>query len=198
MPKTAVPSPTILSVDAKGYKYVENAPWWKEACEKLPCFNALQWPDYDTKVIEDTIDGQPVVIQLWKGWCQKFLGLKDYPGGIGAEVGIYRRPTGLEKLVIPPAFPKPVRFLMKAAISAAGKDLWWPYPALQTTLTFDFVNPKTGEKIFSAGPDKSYWLCKWMYEDSYSRYKYALHGKSASRSELNRLDFTINGKSYSW
>ena len=38
-------SPTIASVDAKGYHYVANAPWWKDACVSLPCFSALEWPD---------------------------------------------------------------------------------------------------------------------------------------------------------
>ena len=78
-------------VDDQGYEYVETSEDWKKACLPLPCFAAVWWPDYATKVVEDTIDGQPVVIQLWKGWCQKFLGDDDFPGGIGAEVGVYHR-----------------------------------------------------------------------------------------------------------
>jgi len=193
-----MPSPTIPSQDAKGYHYVENAQWWKDACATLPCFDTLRWPDYDTKIIEDTIDGKQVVIQLWKGWCQKFLGLENFPGGVGAEVGIYRRVTGGEAMVIPPALPKPLRHLIQSTVDAAGHDLWWPYPSLGTTVTFDFVNPKNGEKIFSSGPEKTYWLCKWMDEESYIKYRLAHFGKTPLWSAQNRLDFTINGKSYSW
>ncbi|HEX6445108.1 MAG TPA: hypothetical protein VF053_08480 [Streptosporangiales bacterium] len=27
------------------------------------------------------VDGVDVVVQLWKGWCQKFLDLDTFPGG---------------------------------------------------------------------------------------------------------------------
>ena len=33
----------------------------------------------DTQV---TINGKPVVIQLWKGWCQQFLGSEDFPAKV--------------------------------------------------------------------------------------------------------------------
>jgi hypothetical protein len=191
-------SPTIPSVDANGYEYVENAPWWKDACAKLPCFAALRWPDYDTKVIEETVDGQPIVIQLWKGWCQKFLGLDNFPGGVGAEIGIYRRPQGDEAIEIPQRLPKALRHLLQSGMEAAEHDLWWPYPELQTSLTFDFVNPKNGEKVFSAGPEKTYWLCKWMDEESYLKYRLAHFGKTPMWGAQYRLDFTVNGKPYSW
>ena len=69
MPKSAVKAYT----DANGYDYVETADWWKEACRVLPCFKAVQWPDYGTEIVEDTINGKKVVIQLWKGWCQQFF-----------------------------------------------------------------------------------------------------------------------------
>jgi hypothetical protein len=80
---------TKKSVDEQGYHYVETSDEWKQACLALPCFSLLAWPDYKTTTVEDVIDGEPVVIQLWKGWCQKFFGDDDFPGGIGAEVGIY-------------------------------------------------------------------------------------------------------------
>jgi hypothetical protein len=66
----------------------------KEAAAALPCFAALHWPDYATKVFDDTLNGKPIVVQLWKGWCQQFLSSPNFPGGIGGEVGIYERVTG--------------------------------------------------------------------------------------------------------
>ena len=71
--------PTLALTDANGYSYVETSERWKELCSGLPCFAALQWPGYATEVVESEIDGEPVVIQLWKGWCQKFLGLPFFP-----------------------------------------------------------------------------------------------------------------------
>jgi len=191
-------SPTIPSVDNNGYGYVENAAWWKDACVSLPCFTALQWPDYDTKIVEDVIDGQPVVIQLWKGWCQKFLGLDDFPGGVGAEVGIYRRLDTVPDLQLPAQIPSPLRHLVEAAERSAEDELWWPYPELQTTLTFEFVNPKTGETLFSCGPETTYWLCKWMDLDSYRCYKRDHRGDAPTWSAKYLLRYTVNGKSYEW
>ena len=74
-------SPVDVFTDERGYRYVETANWWKRACETLPSFAAVRWPDYSTEVVDAVIDGQPVVIQLWKGWCQRFLGRHDFPGG---------------------------------------------------------------------------------------------------------------------
>jgi len=76
---------TVASQEPTGYKYVETSPELKEAAAALPCFAALHWPDYCTKVFDDTINGKPVVIQLWKGWCQQFLSSPNFPGGILAD-----------------------------------------------------------------------------------------------------------------
>jgi len=81
------------------YLFVETSDWWKDMCSILPCFPALAWSGYLTKCIDTTINGHPVVIQLWKGWCQKFFGRSDFPGGIGAEVGIYRRISKVKHVV---------------------------------------------------------------------------------------------------
>src|SRR5258706_2696810 len=93
-------SPTIRYDGEGGYTYDETSEYWKEMCRAFPCFYALQWPGYASDIFEDEINGQAAVIQLWKGWCQKFLGSTYFPGGIGAEVGVYRRIPGK---VRPPA-----------------------------------------------------------------------------------------------
>src|SRR5215475_9280634 len=85
-------NPAKVYTEATGYKYVETADWWKDACSVLPCFAAIHWPDYSTKVIEETINGKPVVIQLWKGWIPQLF--DEQLGGVGGEVGIYERVPG--------------------------------------------------------------------------------------------------------
>jgi hypothetical protein len=87
-------SPTFQYTDASGYKFDETSEQWKQMCTSFPCFALLEWPGYATQVVETTIEGQAVVIQLWKGTCQKFLGPSDFPGGVGAEVGVYHQMPG--------------------------------------------------------------------------------------------------------
>ena len=181
-----------------GYTFVENSDSWKSECSVLPCFSDLCWPDYDTKVIEDTVDGQPVVIQLWKGYCEQFLGMQDAPGGVGAEVGIYRRMPGRELKASLDFLPGPLRVIYEAVETAERSDLWWPYPELGTTLTFELTNPETGKTFFTAGPEKTYWLCKWMHPSSYHQYRRDQGGKVPFWSVDYMLKFTVNGKSYAW
>ena len=50
---------TVAYQEPTGYKYVETSPDLKEAAAALPCFAALHWPDYATKVFDDEINGKP-------------------------------------------------------------------------------------------------------------------------------------------
>src|SRR5664279_332899 len=171
-------SPTREYNDTRGYKYVETSEWWKQSCSALPTFSEVWWPDYATAIIEDTVDGQPVVIQLWKGWCQKFLGRDDFPGGIGAEVGIYRRiPGRVPPATLPHFPPKLSDFILGGVSRVGGEHLWWPYPELGTEVTFDLVNPVTSEIFFDAGPEKTYWMNKWMDPESYEQYRVDQRGR---------------------
>src|SRR5258708_10153745 len=161
---------TVIRYKENGYEFDETSAAWKEICDVLPSFKEVEWPDYSTTVFEDTIDGKPVVIQLWKGWCQQFLGRDDFPGGIGGEVGIYERVTGrgfpAER---PDFFPEPMwSFLYEASTHADG-DFWWPVAELNE-IGFNFINPVTNTVMFHAGPKKTYWLNKWMDTNSYSKY----------------------------
>jgi hypothetical protein len=143
-------APTFQYVDYDGYTYNETSESWKQFCTQFPCFPWLTWPDYATTYWDTVIGGQPVVIQLWKGWCQKFLGMNRFPGGIGGEVGVYQRIAG-----------------------SAGQALWMPFPGANAQLAFDLINPITNEFFFSAGPETTYWLTKWMNDGSYSQYQAA-------------------------
>jgi hypothetical protein len=168
-------------------------------CAAFPCFAAMHWPGYDTAVIEDVLDGVPIVIQLWKGNCQKFDAplLSNLPGGIGGEVGIYRRIPGK---AVPTSFPglpsgaALLTTLLNDLGHAAAQDLWWPFPELGATIEMSFVNPDTREVVFTAGPQVGYWLTKWMEPSSYSQYTKDHQAPGGYTDYI--LEYTINGKSY--
>jgi hypothetical protein len=191
-------APTIRYTGEGGYTYNETSESWKQLCTAFPCFWALQWPGYATDVIEDAINGQAVVIQLWKGLCPKFLGfagVQNFPGGVGAEVGVYRRMPGR---VRPSSLPLPdnpfTRQIKNALQTLADNELWWAFPELGATTECTFINPVTGQPMFSAGPQTGYWLTKWMDENRYEQYKRDT-GTSPSYTDYI-LEYRINGKTY--
>ena len=192
-------SPTIQETDNRGYHFVETSNFWKKLCEPLPSFAELWWPDYATKCIEDTINGTPVVIQLWKGWCQRFLGRDDFPGGIGAEVAVYRRVAGRLPPTELPGFPPRVADVLLGSVSRLGGDrLWWPYPELNAEIEFDMIHPSTNRVFFSAEPQVTYWRNRWMNPASYEQYRAALNHDVPLFSAQYTLRFKINGKYYEW
>jgi len=76
--------------------------------------------EYLTKVVEDKIGGFPIVIQLWKGWCERLGGrYANFPGGMGAEVGVYRRVSEDEEYSERFLFKKPVKEMERGCISSA-------------------------------------------------------------------------------
>jgi len=201
-------SPTFVYTDASGYKFDETSENWKQLCTAFPCFGLLQWPGYSTQVI-DTMNGQPltiggrsVVIQLWKGTCQKFLGLSNAPGGIGAEVGVYHRVPGrarptLQQLLAS-GIPVQLASLIIAGIAPLTDDqLWWAFPELNTQVTFTLTNPITNQVFFTAGPETTYWLNKWMDDDSYENYQQSQGNQTPSSPTNYLLDYAINGASFS-
>jgi hypothetical protein len=198
----ALSSPTVESTDARGYQYVETSDPWKQMCTAFPCFAALQWPDYASYSFNDTIDGHPVVIQLWKGYCEKFLGLQNFPGGIGAEVGIYRREPGRGRPTSLPFLPPSLAAqILKPAANLTDNDMWWAYPELNPEISFKLINPKTNAVFFETTKERTYWLNKWMNEGSYLKYK---QDQGAGRTpplthEVEyQLIYTVNGKTYRW
>lgn len=198
-----------VAYEENGYKFVETSPELKQAASGLPCFKALQWPNYSTEIVEDTINDKPVVIQLWKGWCQQFLSSANFPGGIGAEVGIYERVSGRGfPTTKPDMYPEPVWEFLRGASKLANGDFWWPVPELNE-IEFQFINPVNNTIAFSAGPQKTYWLTKWMDTDSYDKYQNDQgkqwpwlpgwvpgNSQTPTLSSNYLLDYKINGKSY--
>lgn len=195
-------NPTVSYTDSRGYSYVETSDNWKQLCTAFPCCNALQWPDYATYAFNTSINNKPAVVQLWKGNCEKFLGMSQFPGGIGAEVGVYRKIPGKVR-------PQALSFLPPQVASAIlgpirnlnDSQLWWAYPELNARIQFSLVNPITGQIFFSTGTETTYWLNRWMNPDSYDKYKRNQgNGKTPpSFQEVKYvLHYSINGKSYTW
>lgn len=152
--------------DSRGYGYVEASDAWKKVCSHLPCFEAMAWHDYETKVyftLEDgrspiIIDGKPAIVQLWKGLVPKSQRVPfadDILGGVGAEIGVYRADDDAGWL---------------AKRVSTHPLIWWPYTALETTLQYQLMNPLTNEVFFETRPETTYWLCKWMDPNSYKKY----------------------------
>ena len=190
---------TIQYGDARGYGYVETSENWKALCSGLPCLLALQWPGYASMIVETSINGQPVVIQLWKGLCPNFLGLPQFPGGFGAEVGVYRRIPGKVHPTSLPFLPPPVEAAVLGKIAAvADNDLWWPAPELNAQLEFTLINPMTNQPFFSAGPETSYWLAAWMNMPSYGKYAWDQGFRVPFMPDDYILEYTVNGVVRRW
>lgn len=191
--------PIVTAKDGRGFGYVETSEAWKRACAVLPCFVELRWPGYATAVVEGSVDGQPVVIQLWKGWCQKFLELDSFPGGVGAEVGVYRRMPHRARPVTLPFLPPPLeKLVLDRLAGAADNDLWWPDPKLATRLSFTLRNPDDQQPFFTAGPESTYWLTRWMDESSYLRWRIAQGPHAPLRPDAWILEYTVNGTTRTW
>ena len=189
--------PTIRYQERGGFWCNETSEKLKELCQLFPCFRALHWPGYDTLVFEDRINGQDVVIQLWKGFCPQVTHL--LPGGIGAEVGIYRQIIGKPKPAAIATSPmvalRPINILNQLQ-TLADNEFWWPFPELGTRLHFKLINPATGTSFMEAGTQTGYWLTKWMDTDAYAAFRMANMVPNQPTEFI--LEYTINGKKRRW
>ncbi len=87
---------------------------------------------YPTNYFKTTINDKEVIIQVWKGY---FSGVLGYPGGIGAEVGLYH----------------PVTWT---------KNLWFPDYKHTENISLKLILKSTNELIFSVS-DNTWWLNSW-------------------------------------
>ena len=76
-------APTV-EYDENGYSLDESSDSWKSLCQNLPCSLSLQWPGYTTTKFEVILNGEPAVIQPWKGICPTPPG---FPAASGAKSG---------------------------------------------------------------------------------------------------------------
>jgi phosphatidylserine/phosphatidylglycerophosphate/cardiolipin synthase-like enzyme len=225
--------PAIVFAEA-GFHYTDQQQWWKEVCIGLPCFVELGWLGYESGVIDHIeangqsmplqIDGHDIVIQIWRGWCERFLDMKGMPGGVGVEIGVYRKiPGQLDKFLkqvgdiaklrdsISRLFGKhlPKRFQVyfdKFATNLAqygsqfDQHIFWPFPELDARIEFTFTNPTNNKVLLHAKPSNTYWRVKWI---DLAEYKdLALHSADHPINPLKTwdytVDFTITGKTNSY
>jgi hypothetical protein len=197
-PSSGIHWPVVRYADAGTYEYVETSDWWKDLCRALPCFSALQWPGYATQALSVTINDRPVVIQLWKGWCPKFLGLSGFPGGTGGEVGVYERVLGRAKPstldFLPPLIAS---FILGLLETLSNDQIWWPVTnsdfLSKLSIEFELINPVTDEIFLRSGNElNTYWSNRWMDDASYAKYKAGSPIPAQSTDYVLRFD--INGE----
>jgi len=172
---SAVRNPVVYGTrvqDGCRYQYDETSEEWKTACLPLPCSTAVQFPGYATAVIPGTINGVAVIVQLWKGRCERLCGTRlNFPGGVGAEVGIYIK-------------------------GQPGDKMWWPapyvIPGFTTSISWHLVNPSTRKVFLDAPTQTTYWRNRWMTIQSYNLYQQNCNGLVPNYTGYT-LNYTING-----
>ena len=201
--------------DHRGYDMVGMSPSWKKLCLVLPCSERVVIePFYKTRWIATQLDGQQIVIQVWKGHIPK--GVRAMPGGVGGEVGIYRRDPNRripDALDIPSLalFPEEARPAVKAFMSKvikefvelveSGVELWWPFPELNAQIDMRLVNPKTDEDFFTATPAEpagGYWMSRWMNYDSYMSYIADNQLRVPLHAHEYVMEFAVKGRRFRW
>jgi hypothetical protein len=195
----ALKRPTIQITDpGTGYVFDTSSPEWKNACAPLPAFAGLHWPGYATACVADTIDGTDVVIQVWMGYCERFLARADFPGGMGGEVGVYAKVPGGRPLPDLEVLPFVLRPVFSGLEHLDPDELWWPDAGVQPPISFTIQNPITGAAVVSAGVEDDYWVNRWMEPSSYEQYKEANVGRLPSLPTQYRMVFTVAGRTRVW
>ena len=127
-----------VTIALAGYRLVTGAAAAQQTIARDPSSPTIHATAIRTVV---TLKGQPAVIQMWKGWCQKFLGLQNFPGGVGGEVGVYRRLPGRARPTSLPGIPQALATLMLGVLSVVPDDqIWWPAPELADSIDFSLIN----------------------------------------------------------
>lgn len=218
MPDPDVLDATVRFKDSRGYQYVGMSDSWKRMCLDLPCSKRVKVPPvYKQQHLTTTIDGEEIVIQAWKGNCPKAY--REMPGGIGGEVGMYRRVPGRQipdVLSLPRVndFPPSVRPTVTAILSRlikelvetaeSGVDLWWPCPELGAQIEMRFLHPDRDDELFRAEPFEAaggYWMSRWMSYWSYSKYvaREWLHlRKVPTNAHDYRMRLCVKGRHFAW
>lgn len=199
------PGNLITSKNKEGYEFVEVSEIWTGYCSNIACGPWVQFPGYSETHRYNAVLPKigPVIIQLWKGFCPRFdkgaensglgglvnlLGLgKEFPGGIGAEVGIYR-PVGKNATMFDAASTPVIIPKTALTCNAGGRGLWAPLVDPNLKISFQLINPKTGEVLVDAEEKQTWWRTKWMSSKSFEAYK----TKHQVPPALMKHDFTSN------
>jgi hypothetical protein len=95
-----------------------------------------------------------------------------FPGGVGAEVGLYVPYTN------PPL---------------STKWFWKPLPTSSVKIAFQLLNPRTGKPLIDAKEEAVWWKTKFMTSESYQQWAKANPNHPDNPLEYE-LHFTINGQ----
>ena len=204
-------------------EYATTSPQWQKWCSYLPSSEIIAWPGYATASKRVWADGQWLTIQCWKGWCQQMLrgvalpGRLVFPGGVGAEVGVYRdapppspffpwappeyatRDGGIPRLRIGPLFDlvgdawvwwQEVKEFVQAP---KDRKLWWAatkaVAGSKRPVRFSLSVPGIPEPFIDDYENGTYWTCLWMDRDRHTDWLRSQGAPEADISDLNaKLD----------
>jgi hypothetical protein len=222
----------IVTDEQDGYEFIETSPNWKRICSALPCSTQDWWADYVTTYLPTTLvlGGQPrqVIIQLWKGWCQRLGGRKvnGFPGGIGAEVGIYQivsasdasngfsgshwiyGPTKDANAVVS-SVRQSASQLVQSNSMLNGLTSNLPrrqcpytdpnvvwYPIPRPWPRLQFSLSYSGNLFFQTKTEETYWLTRWMDPTDYHS-RYKKNHPTPECAANYTLHYSVNGIPYS-
>jgi hypothetical protein len=207
---------------------------WVDLCSNLPCDALMHWPLYDTCVLDNVKIPdqhgvmQDAVIQCWKGFCPDALsGIDGYyfPGGVGAEVGVYMRQPGRDPHAnLVPAVPPNSSNKLKVAAELWLRtrslrmdidninDFWWPADQLVADsgheVKFTLAEHLLGETLITSTPTNRYWNCEWMRPHSFTKWTLGWHARHQNEPAIDLLEladvwkyilnFSVAGVNYVW
>ncbi len=147
----------------KGYDCIRISAYWKTQVEDIACGPYVVLPNYRTTWIENwkyaPLPDLPkhMVVQLWKGYIspKMYPGMAEWPGGHGAEVGIYKKRIAVADRWYPFLdIPFNIEFTLKyTGTNSAGKPVGQKHDFISTTVT------------------KGWWQTMWMVPNSFEQYK---------------------------
>ncbi len=184
----SMPTPdNIILTHKDGYDFDEVSEVWTAFCSDFACGSWVSFGGYtETHRYDVDIPGTgKVIVQLWKRRCPRFSDNFDtnrlkkwnfggkYPGGIGAEVGVYR-PRGKGSMM-----------------DAAGQDQWVPVVDPKLRISFQLIDPRSGKVLVEAEEKNTWWRTKWITMESFEKYK---QGTATPDNLLEyELHYSING-----
>ena len=204
---------SIIDYVVGGQHFVGMSESWKQMCLGIPDSPRVRFPGYQTGWLDTQINGQDVVLQVWKGNCLDPV--PGLPGGVGGEVGIYQRVPGRQmpsvlEIPIPAEIPTVLHPIVRHVVSAmiedavkaldSGIPIWWPYPQLGAQIDMTLLDPKSGAAFLVATPPEpanGYWMSRWMRYDSYLPYAVA-QGANLPAPTDYVMQFQIGNRKFRW
>jgi PLD-like domain len=136
------------------------------------------------------------------GQLKKLLGIQGGNSALQQKLMQVLPKDALLNVAPPGSYRIKLRFLLdilstatQATIDTIDAQMWWPFTELDVTLSFTLVNPVTQKPLFTAGPEKTWWLTKWMDLTEYIAF--SLESANQAPSFMNTWDydmqFTVSG-----